>query len=59
MPSYRLYTLTPDEHIQTPPEVVECTDDEAAIERAKQVLDGHTIEVWRLSRCVIRLEPKR
>jgi hypothetical protein len=58
MPAYRLYTLTPDKHIQAPPEVVECADDEAAIEQAKQILDGHTIEVWQKDRRVIQLEPK-
>jgi hypothetical protein len=58
MPTYRLYTITPDEHIQAPPAVVECEDDQAAIERAKQLLDGRAIEVWQLDRRVTRLEPK-
>jgi hypothetical protein len=58
MAQYRIYTLTADEHIRTPPEVIECADDEAAVRRAKHILDGHAVEVWQLGRQVIRLEPK-
>ena len=59
MPLYRLYVIMPGEHIRVPPEVVECPDDKAAIERAKQLLDGRIIEVWNFDRCVTRLEPQR
>jgi hypothetical protein len=59
MSSYRLYAITPDEHIQAPAEVVECVDDRAAIDHAKQLLDGRVIEVWQLDRFVTRLKPKR
>jgi hypothetical protein len=59
MPLYRVYTITPDEHIHVPPTVIECRDDQAAIEEARQVLDGRVIEVWQMDRRVIRLEAKR
>jgi hypothetical protein len=59
MAQYRIYTLTADEHIQTPPEIIECPDDEAAIRRAQYLLDGHAIEVWQMKRMIIRLEPAK
>lgn len=59
MTAYRLYFVGSDGHIAGPPEVVECADDQAAIEAAKQLLDGKAIEVWDKARIVIRLDPKR
>jgi hypothetical protein len=43
MPDYRTYVLDKDEHINT--ELVVCPD-AAVIDRAKQLLDGRSIEVW-------------
>jgi hypothetical protein len=37
--------------------IVECEDDHAAIESAKQFVDGKAIEVWDEGRIVVRLEP--
>jgi hypothetical protein len=45
MTHYRVYTLGDHERVSSPPEIIECPDDRAAIDRAKQLLDGHTIEV--------------
>lgn len=39
--------------------VIECPDDQAAIEAAEGMLDGKAIEVWEAARVVIPLEPKR
>jgi hypothetical protein len=36
---------------------VDCPDDTAAIEKAKQRLDHRIIEVWQVDRCVIRMQP--
>jgi hypothetical protein len=58
MTHYRVYTLGDHERVSSPPEIIECPDDRAAIDRAKQLLDGHTIEVWDGLRRVIRLRPK-
>jgi hypothetical protein len=35
MLTYRLYTITSDEHIRAPPVLIECGDDQAAIEQGK------------------------
>jgi hypothetical protein len=60
MPTYRLYSFTPDRHGGEPPVTVECEDDEAAIERAKQLLDGQAIEIeiWQRDR-LARSRPAR
>jgi hypothetical protein len=57
MADYRIYILDRDDHVREPPEVVECPDDEAAIEKAAQLLNGRAGEVWEHSRRVVRLEP--
>jgi|HubBroStandDraft_6_1064221.scaffolds.fasta_scaffold48428_2 hypothetical protein len=58
MSAYRIYELTADNHVAAPPTIVDCPDDIAAIERARQRLDRHRIiEVWQVDRCVIRMQP--
>ncbi len=37
--------------------IVECKDDQEALETAQQLLDGKAIEVWLLTRMIARLEP--
>ena len=46
MPAYRIYTIR-DGHISGPPEVIECADDEEAVEKARQQHNDRDIEVWR------------
>jgi hypothetical protein len=46
MPHYRIYSVTKDGHIQSPPVAIDCDDDHAAITRAKALLDGSDLEVW-------------
>jgi hypothetical protein len=57
MRAYRIFLLGQDGHIKQPPEIIECPDDKAAIEKAKQLLDGRTVEIWESSRLVARLAP--
>ncbi len=57
MRSYRIYTLSRDEHINRPPRVITCEDDAAVLEEARQLLDGHALEIWDGTRLVGRLEP--
>jgi hypothetical protein len=59
MEQYRVYVLDAEGHVQDAPEVIECPDDGAAIETARQLLDGHVIELWNGSRRVISLAPTR
>jgi hypothetical protein len=61
MAQYRIYHVDPDGHISTPPEVVECQDDQEAIEKATRFVNGRDIELWERDRFVTRLpsnEPK-
>jgi hypothetical protein len=58
MTQYRVYELGKDDHIETPATVIEHADDEAAIAHARQLLDGHDIELWDGPRLVIRLTSK-
>jgi hypothetical protein len=56
MRAYLIYPLE-DGHIHDSPTAVECEDDEAAIERARQLLEGRPLEVWESSRLIARLDP--
>ena len=49
MIEYRAYILTPDDHIAKAVNL-SCEDDEAAKERAKQLVNGHDVELWQLGR---------
>jgi hypothetical protein len=52
---YRLYTLGDSDRITRPAAFLEADTDEAAIEQAKQLLDGHDLELWQGKRLVVRL----
>jgi hypothetical protein len=45
MPNYRAYILAPDGRIMRPVDL-ECPDDEAAKEAAKQLVNIHDVELW-------------
>jgi hypothetical protein len=49
MAEYRAYLLTPDDHIAEAVDLF-CKDDETAKEEAKQLVNGHDVELWQLSR---------
>jgi hypothetical protein len=51
---YRVFFLESDPYITQPPQFLECADDQEAIEKAKQFIDGRDIELWEKSRCVVR-----
>jgi hypothetical protein len=48
---YRVYTVGSDGHFLKTIELV-CQDDAAAVESAKQYIDGRDIELWQLDRKV-------
>jgi hypothetical protein len=52
MTEYRLYRIDKEGHVDGPPVVVICENDDAAIAKAKQHVDGVAIEVWDLGRRV-------
>ena len=55
MNEYRAYTLGDDDHI-TASRGFTCPGDSDAIVWAKQLMDGHDIELWSGDRFVIRLD---
>ena len=55
MATYRIYVLSPANRIQGPAQIVECPDDQAALEQATQLIDGLDLEVWQGTRLVVRL----
>jgi hypothetical protein len=55
MTEYRLYRVDDEGHIQGPPVIVSCDDDDAAIAQAKQYVDGVSIEVWDRARRIVRI----
>jgi hypothetical protein len=54
MAHYRLYPTTTDGHVTAPPTVIECADDQEAIGRAAQFVDGRSIELWEGARFIAR-----
>ena len=51
MPDYRAFIMGPDGHVQNRVEL-RCDDDAEAIRLAKQLVDGHDVELWQLDRQV-------
>jgi hypothetical protein len=59
MRTYRVYVITPDNHIKLCVDLRRCVDDQSAKERAKQLADENAIELWDRDRLVARFEPKQ
>ena len=59
MADYRIYSISKDGRIVAPPEIVESPDDSEAIEKARQFVDGHTIEIWERARFLIKIDPEK
>jgi hypothetical protein len=57
MQEYRIYLIDPAGRITQPAEVIECTDDEAAIAQAKQYINGRAVEVWRGAQRIVHFDP--
>jgi hypothetical protein len=51
MQKHRTYLIGPDGLIVKRADMI-CANDEAAKERAKQLVDGHDVELWQLGRRV-------
>lgn len=47
MPAYRIYFIDQGAHISKPPVILECADNEEAIQQAYQYVDGQDLELWR------------
>jgi hypothetical protein len=47
MQGYRAYLIGPDGHVQKRVDL-HCQDEAEAVSQAKQLVDGHDVELWRL-----------
>jgi hypothetical protein len=57
MADYRVYIIGADGHFRSAIPLV-CENDDDAIERAKQLVDGHDLELWQLGRKVVGISHK-
>jgi hypothetical protein len=55
MPEYRIYTLDFNGHIVGPAKVIECADDDGAVQEALLAAGGHDVELWEGKRLIVRL----
>ena len=55
MPKYRIFTVGHDQHFVGVPEFVECVDDNEAVDKAMQLMNGRDVEIWDHRRKVARL----
>jgi hypothetical protein len=46
MVAYRIYRVDEAGHIQGPPIVIECEDDDDALLKAQRYVDGLAVEIW-------------
>lgn len=58
MTDYRVYFLGNDGHVVSAIHL-DCPDDSAAIDTAKQYLDGHDIELWQRDRKIAKFGRKK
>ncbi len=55
MPTFRIFTVGPDQHFSGMPEIVECVDDSEAVDKAMQLANGLDLEIWDNKRMVARV----
>jgi hypothetical protein len=58
MLTYRAYLLDDDDHIVKRQDF-EAANDTAALETARQYVDGHDVEVWQSTRILSRLKHEK
>ncbi len=58
MAEYRVYFFDAQKHINRPPAVIKCDDDQQAIREAERMVDGQDVELWQQARLVVRLPAK-
>jgi hypothetical protein len=57
MPDYRAYIIGPDGEFQESVPL-DCADDNVAMMKAKQLLDGHHVELWQRTQGVAGFKPQ-
>jgi hypothetical protein len=54
--NYRAYVVGLDGHFVRPPDIFSAENDDAALEHARQFVDGCDVEIWSGARFVLRLK---
>jgi hypothetical protein len=57
MPQYQAYIIGSDGEFQKSVPL-ECADDAVALKKAKQLVDGHHVELWELTRKIATFDHK-
>ena len=57
MPGYYVYVMSHGGHVEKRFDLF-CENDEQAKERAKQLMDGHSLELWQEKRRIAEFKPK-
>jgi hypothetical protein len=57
MPQYQAYIIGSDGEFQKSVRL-ECADDAVALKKAKQLVDGHHVELWELTRKIAVFDHK-
>jgi hypothetical protein len=57
MAEYRVYLIDSDDRFYDVVPLI-CADDDEAMEKAKQLADGHDVELWQRDRKVARFDHK-
>lgn len=58
MNGFRAYIIGQDGHIKRRVDLM-CADESEAKQQAKQLVDGHGVELWELDRKIARFEPEK
>jgi hypothetical protein len=58
MAEYRVYAIGGDGHIVKSTPLI-CDDDSQAVQKARELCEGHTLEIWSGERFVARLNTER
>ena len=57
MTQYQAYIIDSDDKFKNSV-MLECSDDEVALKRAKQLVGGHHVELWQYTRKIATLDHK-
>jgi hypothetical protein len=57
MVQYRVYIIGRDAHFQDCV-ALDCADDDGAMEQAKQLVNGHDVELWQYGRKIAKFDHK-
>jgi hypothetical protein len=57
MAEYRVYLIDSDDHFYDAVPLI-CANDAEAMEKAKQLADGHDVELWQRDRKIARFDHK-